>query len=147
MEELKNGSSRGLRPPQFVEVGPPLPEVWRLTAPGLARNDYFPTSPRAARDQGLVPSATLKVSREGNVWHYRAAIPWSELSLVKPLAMARRVVKFNFVCKNDGRTAVSWSNASRSVARLSQEIMHPTWEGSWSPDTEWGFVDLHNQNK
>ena len=149
VEELKQSgkSNVALRPPQLVEIGPPVPEVWRLMAPGLMRHGYLPTSPRAARDQGVVPGAELKVTREGNVWHYRAAIPWSELELVKPLAMEGRSVKFSFLGKNDGRTAVSWSNATRSIARAGQEIMHPTFELNWSPDTEWGFVDLTKQKK
>ena len=61
--------------------------------------------------------------------------------------MECRPVKFSFRGKNDGRTAVAWSNASRSIARAGQEIMHPTFELSWSPDTEWGFVDLGNKKK
>ncbi|MGB2824278.1 MAG: hypothetical protein WBF17_25110 [Phycisphaerae bacterium] len=148
IDELKaSGLTRAPRPPRFEDAGPPVPEVWRLMAPGLARNNYFPFSPRAEKDQGLVPGARLKITREGNVWHYRAAIPWGELSLVKPLAMAGRPVRFSFLGKNDGRTAVSWSNASRSIARGGQEVMHPTWELSWSPDTEWGFVDLTTTRK
>jgi len=144
VDELKKSGAvnHAIRPPQFVEAGPPVPEVWRLMAPGLARTNYLPTSPRAEKDQGFVPGAKLNVTREGNVWHYRAAIAWSELPLVKPLAMAGRPVKFSFLGKNDGKAAVSWSNASRSIARGGQEIMHPTFELSWSPDTEWGFVDL-----
>ncbi|MBE3099643.1 MAG: hypothetical protein IMZ44_21210 [Planctomycetes bacterium] len=144
VDELKKSGAKnaGLRPPKFEDAGPPAPEVWRLMAPGLARNNYFPFSPRAERDQGLVAGAKLNITREGNVWHYRAAIPWSELPLVKPLAMDGRPVKFTFQGKNDGKVAVSWSNESRSIARCGQEVMHPTWEANWSPDTEWGFVDL-----
>jgi hypothetical protein len=143
VDELKNsGLTRALRQPEYEEAGPPVPEVWRLMAPGLARHNYYPFSPRAEKDQGLVPGARLNIKREGSVWHYRAAIPWSELALVKPLAMAGRPVQFSFLGKNDGKTAVSWSNASRSIARAGQGIMHPTFELSWSPDTEWGFVDL-----
>ena len=148
VKELKaSGASGGLRQPRFEEVGPPLPEVWRLMAPGLARRNYLPLCPTTQPDQGFVPDAKLHITREKNVWHYRAAIPWSEMPLVKPLAMQHRPVKFSFTCKNDGRTAVSWSNESRSIARPGQEIVHPTFEQGWSPDTEWGFVDLTDQNK
>ena len=130
-----------------MEVGPPIPEVWRLMAPGLARRNYMPLCPTMAKDQGLVETAKLRVTREGNVWHYRAAIPWSELGLVQPLAAKGDIVKFTFACKNDGRTAAAWSNETRSIARNSQEILHPTWEGAWSPDTEWRFVDLTKSSK
>ena len=76
-------------------------------APGFARRNYLPMCPTMAKDQGLVETAELRVTRDGNVWHYRVAIPWSELSLVQPLAAKNAIVKFTFSCKNDGRTAVA----------------------------------------
>ena len=111
-------------------------------APGMLRNNYSPTSPHPADGQGVVSSAKINVTREGNVYHYRAAIPWSELPLVKPLAMAGHDIGFSFVGMNDNRSAVSWSNQSRSVSKQGQEVVHPTFSAGWSPDTQWGFVTL-----
>ena len=131
-----NGRLRG---PNLVPSGPPVPELWRSMAPGLARSNYFPFSPRAPHDQGLVSNARLVITRDGNFWHYRAAIPWTDLARVKASALAGTPVKFTFVCRNDGGTALDW-NAQRSVSRPSQEILHPTWEVYWAPQTRWGFL-------
>jgi len=128
-----------VRPPKFVQTGEPIAEVWRLMGPGMPRHNYFPFSPRLEKDQGVVPGAKLAVRYEDGVWRYRAAIPWAELSLVKPLALAGRPVAFTFICKNDSTTALDW-NRERSASRQSQAVLHPTWEEPWAPMTEWGFV-------
>ena len=129
-----------VRQPKLVEAGEPIAEVWRLMAPGVPRHNYFPFSPRAEKDQGIVPAAKLVVRYKDGAWRYRASIPWAELSLVKPLAQAGKPVAFTFLCKNDGSTALDW-NRERSVSRQSQEILHPTWEEPWAPVSEWGFID------
>ena len=92
-----------------------------MMAPGIPRHNYFPFSPRAEKDQGVVPGAKLIVRYQDGVWRYRAAIPWSELSLVKPLAQAGKPVAFTFLCKNRGGTALDW-NRERSVSRRENRL-------------------------
>jgi len=124
--------------PTFENVGPVLAEVWRLMAPGVPRGNFYPFVPHDHHpDQGLVTAAKLVIKREGNVWRYQAAIPWSELSQVGP-AVGKNV-NFSFYVENAGKRALSWT-ANRSACQGGKEILHPTWAIGDAIETPWGFA-------
>ena len=125
--------------PVFVNVGEPVPEVWRLMAPGVPRHNYYPYSRRWARDQGLVGAAQLVVKREGASWRYEAAIPWSELTEVKP--KVGREVRFSFYALNNGKRAAAWAQ-DRSASGRRTQILHPTWLRTDAIETVWSFQDF-----
>ncbi|WP_438479354.1 hypothetical protein [Oleiharenicola lentus] len=125
--------------PRFVIEGEPQPEVWRLMAPGVPRHNYYPFSNRLERDQGLVPRATLVVKREGALWRYEAAIPWSELAEVKPVV--GREVRFSFYVLNDGKRSAAWASGRSASGGRSQTI-HPTWYRADAIETVWSFQDF-----
>ncbi len=76
------------------------------------------------------------VARRGDFWIHEAAIPWSELSEVKPAP--GREVRFAFYVQDDGKRALSWT-ANRSISR-GRQILHPNWITGEGIETLWGFA-------
>ncbi len=122
--------------PQIRQVGEPIPEVWRLMAPGVPRGNFYPFQTHAQPNQGLVAAAKLVIRREGSTWRYEAAIPWSELAEVKPAP--GREIRLSWYVLNDGRRALSWTGG-RSACRGPRQTLHPTWQTSEAIETVWGF--------
>ncbi len=118
------------------QVGEPIPEIWRLMSPGVRRGNGYPFVPTVELAQGLVAGAGVGIARHGTTWRYEIAIPWQELSEVKPLA--GRDVRLSWYVINDGRRALSWT-AGRSVCRGARQILHPTWQAAEAIETVWGF--------
>lgn len=132
--------------PTFETAGAPVPELWRLMAPDVPRSNYYPFSPRAEKDQGLVRTALVAVERTADGWRYEAAIPWRELADVAGLLTKKpgqpfpgKDVRFSFYVLDDGRRALSWTEG-RSACRGFQ-ILHPTWQLGEGIETLWGFVN------
>jgi hypothetical protein len=137
------GGSAPFEDPTFENAGPPLPEVWRLMAPGVPRGNFYPFVPHDHNpDQGLVTTAKLVIKREGIVWRYQAAIPWSEIAQVKP--GIGKTVRFSFYVENDGKRALSWT-ANRSACLGGKQILHPTWSQGEAIETQWGFAGTAQQ--
>ncbi len=118
------------------QVGEPIPEIWRLMAPGVQRGNHYPFVTHATPDQGLVGDAKLVIRREGSTWRYEAAIPWSELAEVHP--QAGREIRLSWYVLNDGRRALSWT-AGRSACLGAKASLHPTWQTGEAIETVWGF--------
>jgi hypothetical protein len=107
-------------------------------APGVRRGNLYPFSPRdESPAQGLVTAAKLVIKRDGNVWRYEAAIPWSELAQVQPAI--GKTVRFSFYVQNAGKRALSWT-ANRSACAGGRVILHPTWMQGEAIETRWGFA-------
>ena len=123
--------------PTFMATGEPLPELWRLMTPGLARGNYYPFTPRPRRDQSLLEEAALVVKRTEAGWLYEAAIPWEELAEVRPAA--GKEIRFSFYVLSAGQRALSWTTG-RSACRGFQ-ILHPTWITGDAIETVWGFAE------
>jgi len=145
LERLKNPPDEAYRKPRppfedpaFENVGEPRPEVWRLMAPGVPRHNYYPYSNRLERDQGFVSGAKLVVKRDGALWRYEAAIPWSELADVKPVV--GREVRFSFYVLDDGKRAAAWAQGRSASGRRTQ-VLHPTWVRADAIETVWSFQD------
>jgi hypothetical protein len=120
-----------------MATGEPLPELWRLMTPGLARGNYYPFTPRPRRDQSLLEEAALVVKRTEAGWLYEAAIPWEELAEVRPAA--GKEIRFSFYVLSAGQRALSWTTG-RSACRGFQ-ILHPTWITGDAIETVWGFAE------
>ncbi len=116
----------------------PESEVWRLWDPKMQfRHHAYPFNPPTrAYDQGIVPGAQSVVKRDGNVWIYEVAIPWSQLWEVKPVAGT--TCKFAFTTRNDSQHTLEY--AYRKSVSVLNHSFHPMWEFFYSNDTEWGFA-------
>ena len=115
----------------------PESEVWRLWDPKMVfRHHAYPFNPPTrAYDQGLVPGAKSVVKREGNVWIYEIAIPWTQIWELKPVPGA--IFKFAFYTRDNSSHGLEYAYG-KSVSVLNHSF-HPTFEQFHSNDTEWGF--------
>ncbi len=122
--------------------GYPESDVWRLYDPKMTfRHHAYPLnlpSTRQKYDQNLVPGAKSTVKRQGDMWIYEVAIPWSQIWEVKPAPGKR--VKFTFYTRDRGRTALEYAR-NKSVSHVQGITFHPTWERNWTNETEWGFIE------
>ncbi len=115
----------------------PESEVWRLWDPKMVfRHHAYPFNPpTCSYDQGLVLGARSVVKREGNVWIYEMAIPWSQIWELKPTPGA--ICKFAFYTRDDGNHGLEYVYG-KSVSVLNHAF-HPTFEQFHSNDAEWGL--------
>ncbi len=145
LERLKDRKNKAYRQhwPPFEEpkieyTGPMTPEVWRFKAPGIPLHNAYPYSPKQKPvDQGQVQGAQFVLQRDGKVWRYEAAIPWTELRDVQPTA--DKEVRFAWVVLNNGRRALDWGR-NRSAAFHRIQVQHPTWQTAAWTNTRWRFL-------
>jgi hypothetical protein len=112
-------------------------EVWRLLAPGTPVKSYFPREPKAAVDGGPVPGAQLVERREGNVRIVEAAIPWSEIPLVRQRVLAGQTIKFTCRVNNNKGQARELATG-RSVSKENAPALHDSWQTHWANEIEFG---------
>lgn len=123
--------------PVLEEVAQPKAELLRLQAPGVARHNNYPFSPKQPNDQKLINEAKLVIKRNGNTVVYECAIPWSELSTVDP--KIGKAVLFSPFYMNKGKISLEWTDG-KSVSSNRAIRMHPTWKKLSSLETAWGFA-------
>lgn len=123
--------------------GYPKSDVWRLYDPKMTfRHHAYPLnlpSTRQKYDQNLVPGARSVVKRQGGMWIYEVAIPWSQIWEVKPEPGKR--VKFTFYTRDGGRHALEYARNKSVSGKQGCMTFHPLWERNWTNETEWGFVE------
>ncbi|MEM6552621.1 MAG: hypothetical protein AAF750_10910 [Planctomycetota bacterium] len=122
--------------PAWVYEPPTLPEAWRFMAPGVPLHNAFPFTALKDRDQALLDTVKMEIRRTEQGWVYEAAIPWSELSAVKP--EPGKAVNFAFYVLDAGRQKLKWTDG-RSAGAERNVTLHPTWLRSQAIRTKWGF--------
>ncbi|MDR1304861.1 MAG: hypothetical protein LBK76_06515, partial [Verrucomicrobiales bacterium] len=70
-------------------------EIWRSFAPGMPRKHFYPRQPASPQD-GAVKDGQLAINYDGNTRIVEAAIPWTEIPLVKKAVDEGQTVKFSF---------------------------------------------------
>lgn len=113
-------------------------EIWRLTAPGVPRKHFYPRQPKAPVDGGPVTAGKLSMRREGNTRLVEAAIPWSEIPLVKRRMEAGLPIKFSFRV-NDNHGSAYELAAGRSVSKDNPFAFHNDWATHWANELEFAF--------
>jgi len=113
-------------------------EVWRLTAPGIPMKHYYPRQPKAPVDGGPVKAAKLVMTHEGNTRILEAALPWSEIPLVKEKMLKKEPIKLTFRINDNGGSAFELS-ARRSVSKINTYALHDFWASSWATEVEFAF--------
>ncbi len=112
-------------------------EIWRCLAPGMPRKSFYPRQPASPLD-GAVKDGQLVVKHEGNTRIVEAAIPWTEIPLVKKAMDEGKPIKFSFrVNDNDGPTMELAEQ--RSVSKKNSYTFHPDWAEHWSNEVEFAF--------
>jgi hypothetical protein len=115
-------------------------EIWRLKAPGIPPKHYYPRQPRAPVDGGPVKDGELIIRREDNTRIVEAAIPWSEIPMVKHRLDRGQRVKFSFRV-NDNEGPAYELAAGRSVSRDNFMAFHNDWVTSWANEVEFAFEE------
>ncbi|CAN5368927.1 hypothetical protein BH11ARM2_BH11ARM2_29800 [soil metagenome] len=112
-------------------------EIWRMTAPGLPRKQFYPRQPKA-RLEGPVAEGRLIARREGNTRIVECAIPWREIPWVRRCLDGGKPVKFTYrVNDNDGP---SYELATgRSVSGTNGMAFHADWVTHWANEVEFGW--------
>ena len=113
-------------------------EIFRLRAPGVPLKHFFPRQPKAPVDGGPVKSGQLVMKRIGNTRLVEAAIPWSELPLVRARLDAGATIKFSYRVNDNGGPSYELA-AGRSVSQVSTYAFHDLWSNSWTPELEFAF--------
>ena len=113
-------------------------EVWRLLAPGVPRKHFYPRQPKAPIDGGPVKEAKMVMTHEGNTRIIEAALPWSEIPLVKEKMLKKERIKMSFRVNDNGGSAFELA-ANRSVSTINIYSFHDYWANSWSAEVEFGF--------
>ena len=113
-------------------------ELWRLLAPGMPRDHYYPRQPRAKFDQGPVAGGQLAVKREGKITIYELAIPWAELKEWKP--KAGQTFGFTWRVNNNVKPDLVFG-ADKSAAKTNGLSLHPYWEAKPSCGVRWGLMN------
>ncbi len=113
-------------------------EIYRLLAPGMPRKHHYPRQPDSPIDGGPVKSATLVTLRDGNTRIVEAAIPWSELNMVKHRLDNGDNVKFSFRVNDNAGPSYELA-AGRSVSKQNSGAFHNDWVTSWANELEFAF--------
>ena len=67
-----------------------------------------------------------------------AAIPWSEMPLVKKRMEEGKSVKFSFRINDDGASPLDFGK-DRAVTRKAGYTFHPDWKTNWTNEIEFRF--------
>lgn len=112
-------------------------EIWRLAAPGMPRKHFYPRQPKSPFD-GAVEDGKLVINHEGNTRIVEAAIPWSDLPLVRQAIREGKPVRFSLRV-NDNQGPGMELAAGRSVSVKNSLAFHADWVEHWSNHLEFGF--------
>ncbi|HKB92348.1 MAG TPA: hypothetical protein VKC60_17665 [Opitutaceae bacterium] len=112
-------------------------EIWRLQAPRMPRKQFYPRQPKCPLD-GPVKDGQLVVRQEGNTRFVEAAIPWTEIPLVRQAIDAGKPVRLSFRV-NASHGASMELTQGRSVAPKNSLAFHADWIEHWDNTLEFGF--------
>jgi hypothetical protein len=112
-------------------------EIWRCYTPGMPRKGFYPRQPASPFD-GSVKNGKLVVKTDENTRIVEAALPWTEIPLVKEAMAAGKPVKFSFRV-NDNQGPSMELSEGRSVAKRNSYTFHPEFVQHWSNEVEFSF--------
>jgi hypothetical protein len=112
-------------------------EIWRTRVPGMPPKNFYPRQPASPFD-GAVTSGQLSVKQDDTTRIVEAAIPWSEIPLVKKAMDESKPIKFSFrVNDNDGPSMEL--PQGRSVSKENNYSFHPDFVPHWANEVEFSF--------
>jgi hypothetical protein len=112
-------------------------EIWRCLVPGMPRKSFFPRQLASPFD-GPVNNGKLVVRDEDNTRIVEAALPWTEIPLVKKAMESGQTIKFSFRINDDSGPAMELAE-ERSVSKKNPYTFHPDWTEHWSNEVEFSF--------
>jgi hypothetical protein len=112
-------------------------EIWRSLVPGMPRKHFYPRQPASTYD-GPVKDGSLIIKQDGNTRVVEAAIPWSEIPLVKKALDKGKTVKFSFRVNESAGPSMELAEG-RSVSKKNTYTFHPDWADHWANEVEFSF--------
>ena len=112
-------------------------EIWRCLVPDMPRKSFFPRQVASPFD-GPVKDGQLVVKEDGTTRIVEAALPWSEIPLVKKALEAGQTIKFSFRVNDDSGPSMELAEG-RSVSKKNPYTFHPDWTEHWSNEVEFSF--------
>jgi hypothetical protein len=112
-------------------------EIWRCLVPGMVRKHFYPREPASPFD-GPVSDGQLVVKQDGGYRIEEAAIPWSEIPLVKKALDAGGTIKFSYRVNAADGPSMELAEG-RSVSKTNCYTFHPDYVSHWSNEVEFGF--------
>jgi len=112
-------------------------EIWRCLVPGMPRKSFYPRQPASPYD-GPVKDGQLVIKYDGNTRLVEAALPWTEIPLVKKALDAGQTIKFSFRVNEDNGPAMELAE-DRSVSKTNAYTFHPDWVEHWANEVEFAF--------
>ncbi len=114
-------------------------EIWRCLVPDMPRKSFFPRQVASPFDGPPVKDGQLVVKEDGNTRIVEAALPWSEIPLVRKAMEAGQTIKFSFRVNDDAGPSMELAEG-RSVSKLNPYTFHPDWTEHWSNEVEFSFA-------
>ena len=112
-------------------------EIWRLEAPNQFRKHFYPRQPKAEWE-GAVTDGKMVVNHEKGTRIVEAAIPWSEIPLVRKLQQAGKPVKFTFRINDNGGAPIEFGRGRPAAPRGGMSF-HPDWRPCYANEIEFAF--------
>lgn len=112
-------------------------EIWRSRVPGMPPKNFYPRQPASPYD-GAVNGGQLAITQDGTTRVVEAAIPWSEIPLVKKALEAKRTIKFTFRVNDDQGPAMELPEG-RSVSKENPYALHPDFVTHWANEVEFAL--------
>ena len=112
-------------------------EIWRTRVPDMPPKNFYPREPASPFD-GAVTGGQLVVKQDDTTRVVEAAIPWTEIPLVKKALDENKSIKFSFrVNDNDGPSLELAQG--RSVSKENNYTFHPDFVPHWANEVEFSF--------
>jgi hypothetical protein len=112
-------------------------EIWRLEAPDQFRKHFYPRQPKA-KWEGAVAKGKLVINHQGGTRIVEAAIPWSEIPLVRTLQQTGKPVKFSFRINDNGGAPIEFGRGRIAAPRGGMSF-HPEWKPCYANEIEFSF--------
>jgi hypothetical protein len=112
-------------------------EIWRCRVPGMPPKNFYPRQPASPFD-GAVTDGKLAVTQDATTRTVEAAIPWSEIPLVKKAMDENKPIKFSFRVNDDKGPSMELPEG-RSVSKQNTYAFHPDFVPHWANEVEFSF--------
>jgi len=111
-------------------------EIWRCRVPGMPPKNFYPREPASPFDGAV--KGQLVIKQDASTRIVEAAIPWSEIPLVKKALDENRTIKFSFRVNDDQGPSMELPDG-RSVSKINTYAFHPDFIPHWANEIEFGF--------
>ena len=114
-------------------------EIMRTRTPYFYYLHPLPIDYKFLSEKCKVENSKVIVKRNEDGYIYEFAIPWSELSEIKPDKNKR--IRLSFIVQNKNMGNIIEFSENKSICSVNTLDFEPGWGGKWSAETEFEFSD------